>query len=138
VDADLRRHRPVRLCAELADGGAVLLQFFWRLLSSIAYVAGGALLAATPVAGVSALTGISGLAARDPERSAGTITASGLRPMEGWGWFLFDAACALLLGVMILAQWHLLVMMSGISRIFIAGKIRTGATHVERLAHGHA
>ena len=124
-------------------------QFFWKLLSSIAYVACGALLAATPAAGVAALTGILGwLLVIQSVLQA--ITAFGLRPMEGWGWFLFDSVWALLLGVMILAQWPfssmwaigtlvgVSVLMSGISRISIATKIRSGVTSVERLAHGHA
>lgn len=124
-------------------------QFLWKLLSSTVYVGGGTLLAVTPVAGVAALTGIlGGLLLVQSVLQA--ITAFQLKPLEGWGWFLFDAVWALLLGVMILAQWPfssvwaigtlvgVSVMMSGISRIFIAGTIRTGAAHVERLVHGQA
>lgn len=124
-------------------------QFLWKLLSSIVYVGCGALLAATPVAGVAALTGILGWLLVI-QSVLGAITAFQLRPLKGWGWFLFDAVWALLLGVMILAQWPVSsvwaigtlvgvsVLTSGISRIVIASKIRTGATHVERLVHGHA
>lgn len=124
-------------------------QFFWKLLSSIVYVGCGALLAAAPIAGVAALTGILGWLLLI-QGVLQAITAFGLRPLEGWGWYLFDAVWAFLLGVLILAQWPfssawaigtlvgVSVLMSGISRILIAGKIRTGATAVERLAHGRA
>ena len=124
-------------------------QFFWKLLSSVVYVGGGAMLAATPVAGVAALTGILGWLLLI-QSVLQAITAFQLRPLEGWGWFLFDAVWALLLGVLILAQWPfssvwaigtlvgVSVLMSGISRIFIASTIRTGATRLDRLAHGHA
>jgi len=124
-------------------------QFFWRLLSSAAYVGCGALLAATPVESVATLTGILGwmLVAQSVLQA---ITAFQLKPLDGWGWFLFDAVWALLLGVLILTQWPfsslwaigtlvgVSVLMSGISRIVIAGTIRSGATRLDRLAHGHA
>jgi uncharacterized membrane protein HdeD (DUF308 family) len=73
-----------------------------------------------------------------------TATAFQLRPLDGWGWFLFDAASSLLLAVLILAKWPsssvwaigtlvgVSVFMSGISRIMIATKIRSGADHVDR------
>ena len=124
-------------------------QFFWKLLSGAVYVACGVLLAATPVAGVAALTGILGWMVLI-QGILQAITAFRLKPLEGWGWFLFDAVWALLLGAMILAQWPfssvwaigtlvgVSVMMSGISRIFIASKIRQAATHVDRLVHGQA
>ena len=124
-------------------------QFLWKVLSSIVYVGCGALLAATPVAGVAALTGILGWLLL-VQSVLQAITAFRLRPLEGWGWFLFDAVWALLLGVLILAQWPfssvwaigtlvgVSVLMSGISRIVIASEIRTGATHAERLVHAQA
>jgi len=124
-------------------------QFFWKVLSSILYVGCGALLAATPVAGVAALTGILGWLLLI-QSVLQAITAFQLRPLKGWGWFLFDGVWDLLLGALILAQWPfssvwaigtlvgVSVLMSGISRILIASKIRTGATHVERLVHGQA
>ena len=124
-------------------------QFFWKLLSSVVYVGCGVLLAASPAAGVATMTGILGWMLL-VQGILQAVTAFRRRPLEGWGWFLFDAVCALLLGGMILAQWPISsvwaigtlvgvsVMMSGISRIFIAGAIRTGATRVERLVHGQA
>ena len=124
-------------------------EFFWKLLSSIVYVGCGALLAATPAAGVAVLTGTLGwLLVIQSVLQA--VTAFQLKPLEGWGWFLVDAVCALLLGVLILAQWPfssvwaigtlvgVSVLMSGISRIVIASTIRTGAARVERLVHAQA
>jgi uncharacterized membrane protein HdeD (DUF308 family) len=72
------------------------------------------------------------------------VTAFQLKPVPGWGWFLWDAASSLLLAILILAQWPsssvwaigtlvgVSVFMSGISRIMIATKLRSGADHVER------
>jgi uncharacterized membrane protein HdeD (DUF308 family) len=64
--------------------------------------------------------------------------------VDGWGWFLFDAATNLSLGILILARWPsssvwaigtlvgVSLVMSGISRIMIATKIRSSAANVER------
>jgi uncharacterized membrane protein HdeD (DUF308 family) len=77
-------------------------------------------------------------------------TAFQVRPVEGWGWFLFDAVASLLMGILIFAQWPsasvwaigtlvgISVLSSGISRIMIAAKIRSGATNVERTIQGAA
>jgi len=79
---------------------------------------------------------------------AGMLTALAfqLKPVEGWGWFLADAASSLLLSVLIFAKWPssaiwtigtlvgVAVLMSGISRIMIATKIRSGAATMERLS----
>ncbi len=103
-------------------------QFFWKLLSSLLYTACGIFIVASPATSLVALT----------------------RPVDGWGWLLFDAAWALLVGVLILAQWPsssawaigtlvgASILMNGISRIAIASKIRSGATRVQQFAHGRA
>jgi len=124
-------------------------QFFWKLLSTLLYGLCGIFLVASPITSLAALTGILGwlLVLQSVLQ---TIVAFQLRPVEGWGWFLFDAAWALALGVLILAQWPsssawaigtlvgASIFMSGISRIAIANKIRSGATHVQQFAGGHA
>jgi uncharacterized membrane protein HdeD (DUF308 family) len=117
--------------------------FFLKVLLSLLYGICGIALAFFPIAGVAALTGVLGTLLLI---QAGLLTATAfqLRPVDGWGWFLFDAATNLLLGILILARWPsssvwvigtlvgVSVAMSGISRIMIATKIRSGAANVER------
>ena len=117
--------------------------FFLKVLLSLVYGICGIALAFFPIAGVAALTGVLGTLLLI---QAGLLTATAfqLRPVDGWGWFLFDAATNLLLGILILARWPnssvwaigtlvgVSVVMSGISRIMIATKIRSGAANVER------
>jgi len=117
--------------------------FFLKVLLSLVYGICGIALAFFPIAGVAALTGVLGTLLLI---QAGLLTATAfqLRPVDGWGGFLFDAATNLLLGILILARWPsssvwaigtlvgVSVLMSGISRIMIATKIRSGAANVER------
>jgi len=117
--------------------------FFLKVLLSLLYGICGIPLAFFPIAGVAALTGVLGTLLLI---QAGLLTATAfqLRPVDGWGWFLFDAATDLLLGMLVLAKWPsssvwaigtlvgVSVVMSGISRIMIATKIRSGAANVER------
>jgi uncharacterized membrane protein HdeD (DUF308 family) len=98
---------------------------------------------------VAALTGVLG-ALLLIQAGLLTATAFQLRPLDGWGWFLADAAASLLLGLLILAKWPfssvwaigtlvgVSVFMGGVSRIMIATKIRSGAVNVQRFAHGTA
>jgi uncharacterized membrane protein HdeD (DUF308 family) len=116
--------------------------FFLKVLLSLLYGICGIALAFFPIAGVAALTGVLGTLLLI---QAGLLTATAfqLKPADG-GWFLFDAATNLLLGILILARWPsssvwaigtlvgVSVVMSGISRIMIATKIRSGAANVER------
>jgi uncharacterized membrane protein HdeD (DUF308 family) len=119
--------------------------FFLKVLLSLVYGICGIALAFFPIAGVAALTGVLGTLLLI---QAGLLTATAfqLRPVDGWGWFLFDAATNLLLGILILAKWPsssvwaigtlvgVSVLMSGISRVMIATKIRSGAATMERLS----
>lgn len=117
--------------------------FVLRVLLSLLFVICGIGLAFFPVAGVATLTAVVG-ALLLIQAGLQTATAFQLRPLDGWGWFLFDAASSLLLAVLILAKWPsssvwaigtlvgVSVFMSGISRIMIATKIRSGADHVDR------
>jgi uncharacterized membrane protein HdeD (DUF308 family) len=117
-------------------------KFFLEVLSSVLYLATGIGLAFFPLAGVIALTVLLGsllLVAAVIE----IATALQLRPIEGWGWFLFDAAVTLFMGILILAGWPssslwaigtlvgVSVLMNGISRVMIATKIRRTVASAE-------
>jgi len=124
-------------------------QFVWKLLSSVLYVVCGIFIVASPSTSVVALTAILGWLLVF-QSVLETIVAFQVRPLDGWGWFLFDAVCELVLGVMILAAWPsstawaigtlvgASILVNGISRIVIASKIRGGASRVQQLAGGHA
>jgi uncharacterized membrane protein HdeD (DUF308 family) len=117
--------------------------FFLKVLLSLLFVICGVGLAFFPIAGVATLTAVVGTLLLI-QAGLQTVTALQLRPLNGWGWFLFDAASSLLLGILILAKWPsssvwaigtlvgVSVFMSGISRIMIATQIRSGADHVDR------
>ena len=119
--------------------------FLLKILLSLLYGICGIALAFFPVAGVGALTLMLGTLLLI---QAGMLTAIAfqLKPVEGWGWFLADGATSLLLSVLIFAKWPssaiwtigalvgMSVLMSGISRIMIATKIRSGAATIERLS----
>jgi uncharacterized membrane protein HdeD (DUF308 family) len=123
--------------------------FFLKVFLSVLYGICGIALAFFPIVGVAALTGIVGTLFLI---QAGLLTATAfqLKPLEGWGWVLADAAASLLLAVLILAGWPsssvwavgtlvgVSVFMSGISRIMIATKIRSGAASVQRFVQGAA
>jgi len=114
-------------------------KFFAKALLGILYGITGVALAFFPLAGVAALTALLGTLLLI---YAGVATAAAfqLRPVEGWGWFLFDAAVSLLMGILILARWPsssiwaigtlvgVSVLMGGIARIVIAGKIRSAVS----------
>lgn len=117
-------------------------KFVLKILSSVVYLIAGIGLAFFPIAGVVGLTVFLGtllLVGAGIE----TATALELRPAEGWGWFLFDAAATLLMAILILAGWPsssvwaigtlvgVSVLMNGISRIMIATKIRSTIAQVE-------
>jgi uncharacterized membrane protein HdeD (DUF308 family) len=75
---------------------------------------------------------------------AATALAFQVRPDQGWGWFLFDAAISFATGILILAKWPsdsflavgtlvgASVLVGGISRIVIAARIRSGVGSVQR------
>ncbi len=117
--------------------------FFLRVLLSLLFVICGIGLAFFPLAGAATLTAVLGTLLLI-QAGLQTATSFQLRPLNGWGWFLFDAASSLLLGILILAKWPsssvwaigtlvgVSVFMSGISRIMIATQIRSGANNVER------
>jgi uncharacterized membrane protein HdeD (DUF308 family) len=117
--------------------------FFLKILLGVLYGVTGFALAFFPFEGVEALTGLLGTLLLV---QAGLLTATALqvKPVDGWGWFLADAAASLFIGILILAKWPsssawaigtlvgVAVLMGGISRIMIASNIRSGASSVDR------
>jgi uncharacterized membrane protein HdeD (DUF308 family) len=124
-------------------------KFFLKALLAVLYGICGLALAFFPIAGVVALTALLGILLLI-HAGVAAATAFQVRPVEGWGWFLFDAVASLLMGILIFAQWPsasvwaigtlvgISVLMSGISRIMIAAKIRSGVTDIERSVRGTA
>lgn len=120
--------------------------FFLKVLWGVLFGIVGFFLAFAPEAGVEALTALLG-AMLLVQAGLATVMAFQVKPIEGWGWFLFDAAASFLIGMLILVQWPsssvwaigtlvgASVLLGGISRIMIAAKIRSGASNVERALH---
>jgi uncharacterized membrane protein HdeD (DUF308 family) len=118
--------------------------FFLKLLAGLLYGITGVALAFAPFAGVEALTALLGTLLL-VQAGLATVTALQIRPLEGWGWFLFDAATSLCLGLLIIVKWPsssvwaigtlvgVAVLMGGISRVMVASKIRSGAASVDRV-----
>jgi uncharacterized membrane protein HdeD (DUF308 family) len=117
--------------------------FFLKLLSGALFSITGAALAFAPFSGLEALTGLLGTLLL-VQGGMATVTAFQVRPVEGWGWFLFDAAASFALGALIIVRWPsssawaigtlvgVAVLMGGISRVVVASKIRSGASTVDR------
>jgi uncharacterized membrane protein HdeD (DUF308 family) len=117
--------------------------FFLKILAGALYGITGIALVFTPMAGVEALTALLGTMLL-VQAGLATVTASQIRPLEGWGWFLFDAATSCFLGIFILAKWPassvwaigtlvgVAVLMGGISRTVVGSKIRSGAHKLDR------
>ena len=117
--------------------------FFLKLLLGVLYGITGVALAFFPFEGVAALTGLLGTLLLI---QAGLLTATAfqVKPVDGWGWFLADAAASLFMGILIIAKWPsssawaigtlvgVAVLMGGISRVMIASNIRSGASSVDR------
>ena len=119
--------------------------FFLRVLGAALYAICGIVLALFPLQGVAALTMLLGALVL-AQGALLTVTAFQVKPRDGWGWFLVDGVASLLLGLLIVARWPsssicaigtlvgVAVLMSGISRIMIATKIRRGTEEVTRFA----
>ena len=117
--------------------------FFLKILAGALYGITGIALAFAPMAGVEALTVLLGTMLL-VQAGLAAATAFQIRPLDGWGWFLFDAVTSLFLGILILVKWPsssvwamgtlvgAAVLMGGISRIVVASKIRSGAGKVDR------
>jgi uncharacterized membrane protein HdeD (DUF308 family) len=117
-------------------------KFFMKVFLGVLYGIAGIALAFFPLQGVVQLTGLLGTLLL-LYAVIETVAAFQARPVEGWGWFLFDAAVSFLMGLLILARWPssslwaigtlvgVSVLMGGISRILIAAKIRSVVGSVE-------
>ena len=79
-------------------------RFFLRLLLGVVYGIGGFLLLVNPLWGVAVLTIVLGVMLIF-EAATAAVLGFHVRPTPGWGWFLFDAAIAVILGILILAHW---------------------------------
>ena len=124
-------------------------KFFLKILAGVLYGVTGILFAFAPVESVEALTGLLGTLLL-VQAGLATVTAFQIRPVEGWGWFLFDASASFVLGIFILAKWPsssawaigtligVAVLMGGISRVMIASKIRSGAGKIDRVVQAPA
>lgn len=118
-------------------------KFFSKALLGVLYGICGFWLAFFPIDGVTALTGLLGTLLLVGAGLA-AVTAFQVRPLEGWGWFLFEGAVSFAMGVLILMRWPssslwaigtlvgAAVLVGGVSRIVIASKIRSGAGNVDR------
>jgi uncharacterized membrane protein HdeD (DUF308 family) len=117
--------------------------FALKALFGALYGIAGVALAFFPFSGVAALTVLLGTVLLVHAGVAASI-AFKMRPVDGWVWFLLDAAASFLLGMLILAKWPyssvwaigtlvgVSVLWSGICRIVLATKIRGIAAGVER------
>jgi uncharacterized membrane protein HdeD (DUF308 family) len=117
--------------------------FFLKILVCALYGITGIALAFAPMAGVEALTALLGTLLL-VQAGLVTVTAFQIRPLDGWGWYLFDAIVSLALGMLILVKWPsssiwaigtlvgAAVLIGGISRTVVASKIRSGAGKVDR------
>jgi uncharacterized membrane protein HdeD (DUF308 family) len=125
-------------------------RFFWKALSAVIFVIAGIALAFFPVAGLATLTAMLGIFLL-VEAGVLIVNAIQMRPIQGWGWFLFDGIASLLLGGLILFHWPnssiwaigtligFAVLFSGFSRIMLAGRVRDAASTVDHyMRHGHA
>jgi uncharacterized membrane protein HdeD (DUF308 family) len=118
-------------------------KFFSKALLGVLYGICGLWLAFFPIDGVTALTGLLGTLLLVGAGLA-TVTAFQVRPLEGWGWFVFEAAVSFVMGALILVRWPssslwaigtlvgAAVLVGGVARIIIASKIRSGAGNVDR------
>jgi uncharacterized membrane protein HdeD (DUF308 family) len=116
--------------------------FFLKILAGALYGITGIALAFAPMAGVEALTALLGTLLL-VQAGLATVTAFQIRPLDGWGWYLFDAIVSLALGMLIIIKWPsssmwaigtlvgAAVLMGGISRTVVASKIRSGAGKVD-------
>lgn len=78
--------------------------FAWKLLSGIAMVALGVLIAVFPVAGIASLALLVG-ALLLASGVCSIMLAFRVRPKKGWGWVLFDGALSVVLAAMIALGW---------------------------------
>ncbi len=123
--------------------------FFLKLLTSLLYGITGLALVFFPISGVAALTIVVGSVFL-VQAALLIATAFQFRPISGWGWFLADGIADAAIAILILARWPsssywaigtlvgVSVLMTGISRVIIASRIKSGVGVIQNLAHGSA
>jgi uncharacterized membrane protein HdeD (DUF308 family) len=123
--------------------------FFLKLLTSLLYGITGLSLVFYPISGVAALTIVVG-SVFIVQAALLIATAFQLRPIAGWGWFLTDGIADAAIAILILAGWPsssywaigtlvgVAVLMTGISRIIIASRMKSGLGAIQNLARGAA
>jgi uncharacterized membrane protein HdeD (DUF308 family) len=116
--------------------------FFLRLILGIIYGVTGVLMILFPLSGVAVLTIVLGVMLL-VEAGFATALAFQMRPLSGWGWFLFDGIIGAILGILILAHWPssalwavgtlvgAAVFVRGITRIAVSAGLRRVAGRVE-------
>jgi uncharacterized membrane protein HdeD (DUF308 family) len=124
-------------------------KFFLKVLLAVLYGGVGVALAFFPLGGVAVLTGLLGVLLLVYAGLA-TVAAFEMRPVDGWGWFLFEAIASFLLGILVLVHWPsssmwaigtlvgVAVLASGISRIVLASKIKETTSTIEQTFRGAA
>jgi uncharacterized membrane protein HdeD (DUF308 family) len=124
-------------------------KFFLRLLLGALYGVAGVLLLASPLWGVAVLTLVLGWMLIF-EAIFAVVLAFQMRPISGWGWFLFDAVITAFLGVLILAHWPsstiwaigtlvgAAVLVRGITRIAVSIGMKRVAGDVEDITRPRA
>jgi len=113
------------------SGGRTLLE----VILGVVYLAAGIYLMFHPLAGLLTLTLLLGCMLVGYGVIA-VILAFQMRPTQGWGWVLFDAAITVLLGLMIIAHWPInsawvigtlfgiTILFRGVSRLMISLGLR--------------
>ena len=113
------------------SGGRILLE----VLLGVVYLAAGIYLVSHPLAGLMGMTLLLGCMLVGYGILAVAL-AFQMRPLQGWGWVLFDAIVTAILGLMIIGHWPsnsvwiigtlfgLSILFSGITRLMVSWGVR--------------
>ena len=128
-----RRHRP---------------GMWWGWLLGIVFVGAGICMLAFPVAALASLTLLLGVYLVVDAVLEFTL-AFRLRPLNGWGWLLFDGLVALVLAIIIFMRWPhsalwvigtlvgISILFSGLSRFMLSLSARHAAKTLEQPSPAH-
>ena len=128
-----RRHRP---------------GIWWGWLLGILFIGAGICMLVFPVAALASLTLVLGAYLLVDAALEFTL-AFRLRPLNGWGWLLFDGLVALILGIIIWATWPrsslwvigtlvgVSILLSGVSRFMLSLAARHAAKTLEQPTPAH-
>jgi len=119
---------------------------FLNVLIAVLYAIAGGYLIVSPAKGTEALTATLGIVFII-QAAIEAAVGFDLRPLSGWGWFVFDSILSLLFGGLILAKWPSNsqwvigtlvgcgVLVNGITRVIVSTTIHHD---VSGFAKGHA